>query len=181
MLTSTVVRLASIFIHALLAAGTDTYDSACNANPLTTFDLTKMMNCGLNADAYAIWMPPTECPYCQRDSIDRSPKGEFTCYATNSNAGCIMTPYTYAPVNGKHYLERDIGNGKKARSLILDTDNCKYLVQVECYPDGSVWRYVTYKASWTQSEIDAFKKKVQKTSSLSFLRCLTFKCSEGKP
>ncbi|XP_070387229.1 uncharacterized protein [Dermacentor albipictus] len=89
--------------------------------------------------------------------------------------------YTYAPVNGKHYLERDIGSGKKTRSVILDTDNCKYLVQIECYPDGSVWRYVTYKASWTQSEVNAFKKRVQQTSSLSFLRCLTFKCSVGTP
>ncbi|KAK8778296.1 uncharacterized protein LOC144123615 [Amblyomma americanum] len=181
-MSSNGVILCTVFLVQLFFAdGTDTYDKACSATPLTTFDLTKIMNCGVNANAYSIWMPPAGCPYCQRDSIDKSPKGEFTCYATNATAECTMIPYTYAPVNGQKYTERDIGNGKKSRSLILDTDNCKYLVQIECYPDGSVWRYVTYKNSWTQSEIDAFKTKIQKNDALSFLRCLTFQCSHGRP
>ncbi|CAN8009499.1 unnamed protein product, partial [Ixodes pacificus] len=40
-------------------------------------------------------------------------------------------------LSGPNYLQRDLGNGNKTTSLILDTDNCHYLVQLECFPDGS--------------------------------------------
>ncbi|XP_077531636.1 uncharacterized protein LOC144144122 [Haemaphysalis longicornis] len=172
------IVLASTYVA--FATASATYDKACSVTPLTAFNLDKILSCGLNSDAYAVWIPPKGCPYCKLDSIDRGIANNLVCYDVN-RAQCSRIPYIYYPAQGQAYLERDLGNGTKTRSIILDTDNCKYFVQIKCYPDGSVWRYVTYKNSWTQSEIEAFKKKIQKENSLKFLSCLTFNCAKGAP
>nr|XP_054932236.1 uncharacterized protein LOC126540121 [Dermacentor andersoni] len=142
---------------------------------------TQILRCGFSADSWAVWIPPNQSAFCAPESIDQSHRGDYVCYSVNSTAECKMTPYLYTAVDGSNKLERDLGDGTKSRSLILDTDNCKYLVQLECFPDGSVWRYVTYKKSWTQSEIDSFKTRVRKEKSLSFLKSYNFDCDHDKP
>ncbi|XP_077552775.1 uncharacterized protein LOC144167362 [Haemaphysalis longicornis] len=166
---------ASFFV----ATASASYDPVCEETPLNTFNINQMLSCGFNADSWSLWIPPTGSAFCERDSIDVSDTGDFICYSVNSS-DCRLTPYVFTTVPGQTYLERDLGNGEKTRSLVLDTDNCKYVVQLECFPDESVWRYVTYKSTWTDSEIQAFKDKVAENQSLQFLEPYTFKCSAGQ-
>lgn len=172
---------AALVAANLLVTASAFYDPACSAKPLNTFDLKKMLGCGFNADAWSLWIPPSGYAYCQRDSIDISDKGDYTCYTANSTGHCRMVPYIYVAVDGEEYMERDLGRGIKSRAIILDTDNCKFLVQIECFPDGKVWRYLTYKNTWTPSEASTFKAKVKNEKALSFLRAYSFGCHVGKP
>ncbi|KAH9371547.1 hypothetical protein HPB48_016710 [Haemaphysalis longicornis] len=115
--------------------------------------MAQTLGCGYNADSWSIWIPPTGPPYCLRDSLDKSDQGDFVCYAVNPG-NCHASTYIYAPVYNQVYLERHLHDG--------------------------VWRYFTYKSSWTESEIKAFKRRIEKEPSLSFLSPYTFNCSFGE-
>ncbi|KAK8778297.1 hypothetical protein V5799_020360 [Amblyomma americanum] len=67
-------------------------NGCCSAKPLNTFDLKKILGCGFNADAWSLWIPPNGYAYCQRDSIDISDMGDYTCYSANSTGHCRMVP-----------------------------------------------------------------------------------------
>ncbi|XP_077554334.1 uncharacterized protein LOC144169174 isoform X2 [Haemaphysalis longicornis] len=171
--------LAVMTAWSPIVAASATYDQACSGTPLNTFYLEQTLGCGYNADSWSIWIPPTGPPYCLRDSLDKSDKGDFVCYAVNPG-NCHASTYIYAPVYNQVYLERHLQDGGRSRCLVLDTDNCKYMAYIECFPDGTVWRYFTYKSSWTESEIKEFKRRIEKEPSLSFLSPYTFNCSSGE-
>ncbi|XP_077552774.1 uncharacterized protein LOC144167361 [Haemaphysalis longicornis] len=168
--------VATCFFGATSSA---TYHPICDETPLNTFDINKMLTCGFNADAWSLWIPMEGSAFCERDSIDVSDKGDYVCYSVNSS-DCTRSPYMFTTVPGETYMERDLGNGEKTKSLVLDTDNCKYLFQFECFPDGTVWRYLTYKSTWTDSEKQAFKEKVADHPYTQCLKPYTFKCAEGE-
>lgn len=170
-----------IAASGLLATASAGYDHSCWDTPLAIFDLKQTLDCGYNAVAWSLWIPPHGPAYCQRDSFDKSDEGDFVCYSENTTQLCGFKRYQYVAVSGENYLERDLGNGKKSQSMIVDTDNCKYLLQRECYEDGSVWHYMTYKGTWTQPEIDRFIARVQTEPALSFLRPYSFLCPHGIP
>nr|XP_037284876.1 uncharacterized protein LOC119177788 [Rhipicephalus microplus] len=174
--------LAMVIIYCgLLSPASGGYDHSCWDTPLAIFDLKQTLDCGYNAIAWSLWIPPDGHAYCQRDSFDRSDDANFVCYSENSTERCGKKRYEYAAVSGENYLERRLDNGAKSQSMIVDTDNCKYLVQRECYDDGSVWHYVTYKETWTQPEIDHFIARVQTEPALHFLRPYSFMCQLGIP
>ncbi|XP_040078063.2 uncharacterized protein LOC8034590 [Ixodes scapularis] len=155
--------------------------SECDQTPLVTFNLNQIVNCGFNGESWSVWNVPNTAPYCGADVIDKSADGKFLCYDIESGT-CNRIPYIYGVRSGgkgPNFLERDLGNASKTTSLILDTDNCHYLVQLECFPDGSVSRYVTYKSSWTSAEKSAFKTKAASNSALSFVQDYTFDCANG--
>lgn len=178
----TVAAIAVVIAASgLLGTASGEYDQSCCDPPLAIFNLKQTLDCGFNAVSWTLWIPPSGPAYCNRDSFDQSDRGDFVCYSENSTRRCGMKQYLYVAVNGGNYLERDLGNGVKSRSLIVDTDNCKYLLQRECYDDGSVWHYMTYKDTWTQPEIESFKARVQTEPALSFLSPYSFLCPLGIP
>ncbi|CAN8031921.1 unnamed protein product [Ixodes persulcatus] len=174
---------SSICLLLLVAAFTWTSASTseCNRLPLAVFNLNRMLNCGFNGDAWSIWNVPGRAPYCGADVIDKTEDGKFLCYDVESGT-CDRVPYIFGVrsfLSGPNYLQRDLGNGNKTTSLILDTDNCHYVVQLECFPDGSVSRYVTYKSSWTSAGKTQLKAKAAMMPSLNFVQNYTFDCANG--
>ncbi|CAN7939983.1 unnamed protein product, partial [Ixodes hexagonus] len=144
----------------------------------------QIIDCGHNGESWSIWNEPGEEPYCLGDVVDKTSDGKYLCYALDDrNRTCRRTPYLYSPAkdgNGPNYFERKLGKNVRSKSLILDTDNCKFLVQLECFPDGSVTRYVTYKSTWTSDEKELLKTKAENFEQLRFLRDYTFDCVNGR-
>ncbi|XP_040077615.2 uncharacterized protein LOC8026724 [Ixodes scapularis] len=140
-----------------------------------------MLNCGHNGESWSIWSIPGKHPYCAQDTVDRTRDGRYQCYE-NGNQDCRRLPYIYNPRpgwNSPNQLSRDLGNGSWSQSLVLDTDNCNFLVQLECYEDGSVHTYVTYKSTWPRQERLAYRDKARWVPQLSFLKYYMFDCENG--
>lgn len=155
--------------------------SECDQTPLATFDLNKMINCGFNGESWSISNVPGEPLFCGANVIDKTSDGDLLSYDIDGRT-CNRLPFIYSVrngANGTNFLERDLGNGAKSISLVLDTDNCHYLVLLECFPDESVSRYVTYKSTWTSAEKDQLAAKAATNSALDFVQDYTFDCANG--
>ncbi|CAN7937729.1 unnamed protein product [Ixodes hexagonus] len=177
--------MATPSICFLLLAVVSTWAAAsssdCDQPPVATFNVNMLVNCGSNGESWSVWNVPGKAPYCGADIIDKTRDGKFVCYDIEDGT-CNRIPYVYSRRNAlvqPNLLERDLGDGTKSTSLILDTDNCNYLVQLECFPDGSVSRYVTYKSTWTTAGKEALKTKAATTPALSFVQNYTLDCANG--
>ncbi|CAN7994442.1 unnamed protein product [Ixodes pacificus] len=90
--------------------------------------------------AYSIWDIPGSEPYCLLDAVDQDKDGNYMCFKFDSGGICSRTPFVYHSRGGSdnpNALSRDLGGCAMTKSLIVDTDNCNYLVQAECYANGT--------------------------------------------
>lgn len=183
MSTMTAAGLRLILITAASTVASVTGSCPCDDQPLTTFDLGSLIRCGYNSAAWTIWIEPDIAPYCLLDSVDNTQDGGYLCFKFENNT-CRRIPYLYyqrSGVGNPNYLARDGKGCAMSKSLILDTDNCKFLIQSECYADGSVTRYVTYKESWSQQDRQIYLQSIQNIPALSFMRNLKINCENGIP
>lgn len=52
------------------------------------FPNMQTLDCGFNAVAWTLWIPPSGPVYCNRDSFDKSDRDDFVCYSENSTRRC---------------------------------------------------------------------------------------------
>lgn len=176
------VVLWTLLLATVLGSATAFQSFSCNEKPLQRFDLKALLNCGYNGASWSVWNVPGKDPYCSLDTVDMTRDGRYLCY-DNGNMTCRRVPYIYdcPHANSPNFLERALGNGAKSKSVILDTDNCNFLVQIECFDDGSVQSYVTYKSTWPYEERQEYLAKASWEHQLYFLKGYSLDCEHGRP
>ncbi|KAM7288346.1 uncharacterized protein ISCGN_028596 [Ixodes scapularis] len=134
--------------------------------------------------AYSIWDVPGSRPFCLLDAVDQDKDGNYMCYKYAEGGKCSRIPYTYLPRVGSanpNSLARDPGGcSPMSKSLIVDTDNCNYLIQAECYANGTVNTYLTYKESWPRASRDAYIKAAARNHQISYIANYTIDCENGR-
>ncbi|XP_002407495.4 uncharacterized protein LOC8034048 [Ixodes scapularis] len=174
--------LCFVILAVLLGEHGSLGSCPCDEKPLANFDLQQLLRCGGNSMAYSIWDIPGSEPYCLLDAVDQDKDGNYMCFKFDTGGICSRTPYVYHSRGGSanpNALSRDLGGCAMTKSLIVDTDNCNYLVQAECYANGTVYNYLTYKESWPRAQRDAYIQAAANQDQIAFIASLSIDCENG--
>ncbi|XP_040075753.1 uncharacterized protein LOC115316791 [Ixodes scapularis] len=174
------------FLALVVVLGADQSSGSCQCDeaPLRKFDIQALLRCGGNSMAYSILEAPGSPPHCQLDAIDQDRDGNLICYMFSEGGICSRTPHTYysrGGISNPNALSRDLGGCAMTKSLIVDTDNCNYLVHTECYANGSVYKYLTYKESWPRASRDAYIRAAVTKFQISYIKDYSIDCENGIP
>ncbi|CAN7938710.1 unnamed protein product, partial [Ixodes hexagonus] len=65
------------------------------------------------------------------------------------------------------------------KSLIVDTDNCNYFLQVECYSNGTDHFYIVSVESWPRAHGVRYIKAAANKDQTSFISSYSIDCENG--